>query len=205
MLIGIDFDNTIVCYDQLFYEAARAKRLIPAEVTVSKDEVRGYLRRHNREKDWMELQGIVYGPRSQDATPFPGVLDFLDSCKQRCIAVRIISHKTEYARYDKTRTNLREAALDWMVRHRFFQAAGLGLSRHSIIFGATRQAKIEHIRQSGCTHFIDDLEEVFLEDTFPGNVEKIIFASNHQPEAMPGAKVMTRWKEISEYFFDDIG
>ena len=205
MIIGIDFDNTIVCYDQLFHEAARKNGLIPAEVPVSKDEVRGYLRRDNREKEWTELQGIVYGPRIQEAFPFPGVLEFLDSCKQRCIAVRIISHKTEYARYDKTRTNLREAALDWMACHRFFQAAGLGLSPNSIIFGATRQAKIEHIRRSGCTHFIDDLEEVFLEDTFPGNVEKIFFASNHQPEAMPGVKVMKGWKEISEYFFGDIG
>ena len=205
MLIGIDFDNTIVCYDQLFHEAARENGLIPAEVPASKDKVRSYLRRHNSEKEWTELQGIVYGMRIQEASPFPGVLEFLDSCKKKRISIRIISHKTEYARYDETHTNLREAALNWMADHRFFQEAGLGLSSDFVVFGATRQAKVEHIHQSGCTHFIDDLEEVFLEDTFPANVEKILFASNHQPTDMPGVKMMTEWKEISEYFFGNIG
>ena len=204
MLIGVDFDNTIVCYDQVFYEVARKKGLIPAEVPISKDQVRGYLQKHDREKEWTELQGVVYGPRIQEASPFPGVLEFLDRCKQQCIVICIISHKTEYARYDETRTNLREAALEWMEGHRFFQAAGLALSPDSVVFGATRQEKIEHIRQSGCTHFIDDLEEVFLEETFPANVEKIFFAPNRQ-SAAAGVKVMAGWEEINDYFFSDTG
>lgn len=205
MLLGIDFDNTIICYDQVFYEVARKRGLIPEEVPAYKDQVRGYLRRQGREKEWTELQGLVYGPLIQNARPFAGVREFLNRCKQQDIAVRIISHKTEYARYDHTRTNLRAAALDWMAVHQFFQTAGLGISRDSVIFGATRQEKIEHIHRSGCTHFIDDLEEVFLEESFPASVEKIFFAPNRQPAAPPGVKVMTGWQEISRYFFGETG
>lgn len=205
MLLGVDFDNTIVCYDQVFYEVARERGLIPEEIPAYKDQVRGYLRRHGREKEWKKLQGVVYGPFIQKAPPFPGVMEFLTRCKQQGIAVRIISHKTEYARYDEAGINLRAVALDWMVAHEFFQAAGFGLSQDFVLFGATREEKIEHIRRSGCTHFVDDLKEVFLEEAFPSNVEKIFFTPNRQSAAPPGVKVMTRWEEISEYFFGDSG
>ena len=36
MRIGIDFDNTIVSYDELFYQIAQEKKLIPAELPVNK-------------------------------------------------------------------------------------------------------------------------------------------------------------------------
>ena len=40
MLIGIDFDNTIVCYDRVFHKAALEKGLIPADLPPSKGRVR---------------------------------------------------------------------------------------------------------------------------------------------------------------------
>lgn len=201
MLLGMDFDNTIVCYDQVFHQTALEKGLIPAELPVSKDQVRNHLRERGLEDAWTELQGIVYGPRIHSAPPFPGVLDFLARCKQQDIPIRIISHKTTFSKIGAMRTNLRTAALDWMVTQRFFEMEGLGLSREDVLFGATRQEKIEHIRQSGCTHFIDDLEEVFLEETFPVNVEKILFAPNRQSAELLGVTVFTTWQEINEHFF----
>ena len=201
MLLGVDFDNTIVCYDQVFHQTALEKGLIPAEVPVSKDQVRNHLRERGLEDAWTELQGIVYGPRIQSAPPFPGVLDFLARCRQQGIPLRIISHKTTFSKVGVTRTNLRTAALGWMAAKHFFETEGLGLSREDVLFGATRQEKIEHIRQSGCTHFIDDLEEVFLEETFPANVEKILFAPNCQSAALLGVTVFTTWQEINEHFF----
>lgn len=201
MLLGVDFDNTIVCCDQVFHQAARERGLIPAEVPVSKDQVRNYLRDRGLEDAWTELQGIVYGPRIQSAPPFPGVLDFLARCRQQGVPIRIISHKTTFSKVGVTRTNLRTAALGWMVTKRFFEMEGLGLSREDVLFGATRQEKIEHIRQSGCTHFIDDMEEVFLEETFPANVEKILFAPYRQSAALLGVTVLTTWQEINGHFF----
>jgi len=202
MRLGVDFDNTIVCYDQLFHQVAIEKGLIPEGILSSKEEVRSYLRQQGREQAWTELQGDVYGPRIEEASAFPGVLEFLNFCKQQGIVFCIISHKTEFARYDVTHTtNLRTAALNWMSAQRFFSADGLGLSHADVLFGATRQQKIEHIRQMGCTHFIDDLEEVFLEKTFPSHIEKILFAPNHQSKTLPGVTIISSWQKISEYIF----
>ena len=39
MIIGVDFDNTIVCYDKVFHVAAYEKGLIPADLPVSKGRV----------------------------------------------------------------------------------------------------------------------------------------------------------------------
>jgi hypothetical protein len=69
MLIGIDFDNTIVRYDRLFHHVALEKGLIPASVPASKGDVRDYLRSIGGEQDWIELQGIVYGVRMHEADP----------------------------------------------------------------------------------------------------------------------------------------
>src|SRR4029079_9696971 len=61
MLIGLDFDNTIVRYDRLFHRLARKRGLIPDGIPVSKQAVRDHLRANGREADWTELQGMAYG------------------------------------------------------------------------------------------------------------------------------------------------
>ena len=71
MLVGLDFDNTIVCYDRLFHRLARERGLIPDTVPQTKCAVRDYLRSIDRENDWTEMQGVGYGPRIADAEPFP--------------------------------------------------------------------------------------------------------------------------------------
>src|SRR5260221_9194382 len=96
MLVGLDFDNTIVCYDRLFHKLARERGLIPESVPANKGAVRDYLRSIDRENDWTEMQGIGYGPRIAEAEPFPGVHDFLNACKTPGVRVAIISHKTKH-------------------------------------------------------------------------------------------------------------
>ena len=75
-VIGLDFDNTIVCYDHVFYDVARERGLIPEETEKSKQGVRNYLRSNGQEEVWITLQGLVYGPEMCQAKAFPGVLSF---------------------------------------------------------------------------------------------------------------------------------
>src|SRR5690242_9557799 len=96
MHLGVDFDNTIVCYDELFHRVAREKDLIPAGVPVNKSDVRNYLRRVNNEDAWTELQGHVYGARMAEAMPYPGVIEFFQACRVAGVGVSIISHKTRH-------------------------------------------------------------------------------------------------------------
>ena len=81
MRIGIDFDNTIICYDTVFYTIALEKGLITKDISQNKDSVRDHLRASGKEDIWTELQGLVYGARIHEALPFPGVINFFSVCR----------------------------------------------------------------------------------------------------------------------------
>ena len=200
MVLGVDFDNTIVRYDDVFHRVAAERGLIPDDVPPRKNDVRDYLRWRNREQDWTELQGTVYGPRMAEAQPFPGVLDFFTRAAKSGVKIHVISHKTRSAvlgpAYD-----LQQTARDWLAAQGFFDPLRAGLSPECVHFGATRPEKIRLIRETGCTHFVDDLEETFLEETFPPGVVKILFGASRQPPGLSGVEVAADWTGVSNYVF----
>lgn len=205
-IIGVDFDNTIVSYDDLMHALAVQRGLIQPAVKKSKKDIRDTIRQlPNGEVKWQGLQAVLYGPRMREARLIDGVRTFFQLCRRHKVAVYTISHKTEYARSDESGINLRVAALTWMREKGFFEVDGFGLSQQDVYFESTRPEKIERIRQLRCTHFIDDLEETFLEESFPPNVEKILYAPHMQYSALSVVKVFTSWKEISDYFFSKKG
>ena len=93
--------------------------------------------------------------------------------------------------------------MTWMRNHGFFDSDGLGLSENDVYFESTRIEKIERIKKLGCTHFIDDLEELFLEESFPGHVGKILFAPYGMKLSLRGVIVASSWKDIHNYFFNE--
>jgi hypothetical protein len=201
-IVGVDFDNTLIVYDDLLRNLAAQRGLIAPPFAGGKKEIRDAVRLlPGGEIQWQKLQAAAYGTRIAEAAIAPGAADFIRLCRKHSAAVYIVSHKTEVAGYDETNTNLRDAALGWMEANGFFSRDGLGLDRESVFFGSTRQEKIDRIRGLRCTHFIDDLEETFLEDSFPAGVEKILYAP-YKPDRNPsGAKVAASWPEISEHLF----
>ena len=113
--IGIDFDNTIICYDKVFSAAAQQRGLIRDGWAAAKSEIRDYLRSQpGGEVAWQGLQGWVYGKGIRDAEIFSGVRDFLAACRLANASVYIVSHKTRHGHQDPDRTDLREAARGWM-------------------------------------------------------------------------------------------
>ena len=198
IVIGVDFDNTIVRYDDLFHRVAVERKLIPPTLPARKNDVRDFLRQQDRERDWTELQGYVYGPRMAEAQPFPGVLEFFSRAVRRRLPIYIISHKTRTAvlgpAYD-----LQQTAREWLAAQGFFDSKRIGLSPEHVYFGGTRPEKIRHIREAGCTLFIDDLEETFLEPEFPKQVVQILFGSHHAPPNLPAVKPMADWSQVSQY------
>jgi len=201
-IIGVDFDNTLVSYDDAMYNVALQHGLIHSGMRKNKKDIRDIIRRlPDGEKEWQRLQAIVYGPRIREARLIDGVRTFFELCKQHRVAVHIISQKTKYASSDKTGTNLWVAGMTWMRENGFFGSDGLGLSQQDVYFESTRHEKIGRIRHLGCTHFIDDLEETFLEGSFPTNVEKILYAPHRQHSSLLGVRAVTTWKEINDYFF----
>lgn len=206
-VIGVDFDNTLVTYDAVLYTLALERGLLPpGDACSGKKAIRDRIRLlPGGEIEWQRLQAVAYGPRIGDAVPSEGASAFLAACRRAGLPVYVVSHKTEFAAYDDTGTNLRKAALAWMAAHGLFDADGGGLSPEAVFFAATRYEKIEHVRHLGCTHFIDDLEETFHEPGFPAGAEKILYAPAEDASAMPGVKVVASWAEIREHFFPSTG
>lgn len=196
MLVGIDFDNTIVCYDDLLHRVAVEQGLIHRDLPAMKETVRDFLRQCGKENSWIELQGYIYGIGIQEATAFPGVQEFLARCVTHKIQVRIISHKTRRP-FRGPECDLHEAAHKWLESHGFYNSAKTGLSPDVVHFELTKQEKLDRIAKAGCTHFIDDLPEFFAEPAFPAGVERILFdPSNKRPHGVPFQRAAS-WADIS--------
>lgn len=203
MIIGVDFDNTLVCYDDVFLRLAREAGLEGLADDARQKEVREAARRSpGGDLAWQRLQGQAYGSRIQDAQPFPGALEFLRHCQTAGVPTWVISHKTRFAGIDPSHTDLRAAALAWLEHHGFF-AIDTGLDAGRLVFGATRQEKIAHIQGFGCTHFIDDLEETFREADFPAGVRRILFApgATEVTDSLPEVWVARSWSDIEARIF----
>jgi len=199
MHLGVDFDNTIVCYDALFHKVAYEQGLIPTDVPVNKSDVRNYLRRVDKEAAWTEMQGYVYGGRMSEAAPYPGVLEFFLACRAAGIPTSIVSHKTRHPFLGKP-YDLHAAAIAWLEQQGFFDAARIGLPRENVYFELTKPAKLERIGQCGCTHFIDDLPEFLGEPGFPVPVERILFDPNQLYAGEPRFRRIQDWAEARRMF-----
>jgi hypothetical protein len=174
MIIGVDFDNTIVCYDGIFHTVALERDLVPAELPTDKTSVRNYLRSTGREQAWTELQGYVYGPRLEAAAPYPGVIEFFKAALSLGIEVRIISHKTRRP-FAGEPHDLHSAAWKWLEASGILTAP-FELPKKCIFLEETFEHKFERIQTEGCTHFIDDLPEFLKDPRFPNATNPILFA-----------------------------
>ena len=199
-VIGVDFDNTIVCYDRLFYQSAVELDLISPEVTATKQQVRNHLCRAGRGNDWTELQGYVYGYRIREAELFPGVDDFFRCCVECGISTCIISHKTRHPvaghHYD-----LHESAMSWLDAVGFLDVGNVGLSPAQVFFEPTKERKLGRIADMRCDYFVDDLPELLLDPEFPGRVKRILFDPARHHSEFNGLEIADSWKSIKTVIF----
>lgn len=194
MRIGIDFDNTIICYDGIFHAAAVARDLIPAETGHDKTAVRDYLRRADQEDLWTELQGIVYGKDISRARPYPGVREFITQRLGAGDAVFIVSHKTRYP-YIGERHDLHAAARGWLVENGILGDADDQLDETSAFFELTKEDKLARIGALDCDLFIDDLPEFLGEAAFPAGTRRILFDPVRQYGAANGLEPVHSWHD----------
>lgn len=202
MIIGIDFDNTIVAYDTLFHRVAREQNFIPVNLPANKTAVRDHLRATGQENIWTEMQGTVYGARVAEAEIFSGVMEFLQVCRKRGIAVRIISHKTQFP-YLGERHDLHAAARAWLHDQGIIDPAFTGISDTDVFFELTKTDKLARIAACGCTHFVDDLPELLGDATFPTNVARFLFDPQHIHSVSPLIQSVESWSSLRAVLFND--
>ena len=167
MHLGVDLDNTVICYDEVFLFGALELKLIPIGWEGNRLQVRNYIR---QQKDgdiaWQRLQGKVYGKWLNRAKLFEGVYRFLWRCKYRNIVLDIVSHKTEYGHLDDEKISLRKAALHFLIQHEVFSKNGESLV-NEIDFFSRKDKKLEHISKKQFDWFIVDLPEIIDNDGLP--------------------------------------
>ncbi|WP_320173209.1 hypothetical protein [Maridesulfovibrio sp.] len=200
MIVGIDLDNTIICYDNSLHGIAVKRALIPTNTPAIKRLIRDAVRSSHGDIEWQKLQIAIYGTHMARAELMPGVWNFLEGLKERKIKFQIISHKTRYPNYGESRVDLRAAAMEFLSQHNFFSESGLGLTADDVFFLPTRTEKIATIHELQCFLFIDDLKELYLEPDFPQQTAKILFSSELKLN-IPGVTVLPDFAQISDFVF----
>ena len=195
-MIGVDFDNTIVRYDDVFGRVALDLGLVPPEAATSKTAVRDHLRATGAEDRWTELQGIIYGPRMSDAALFPGVAEFFAACRAAGTPVAIVSHRTRFP-YLGERHDLHAAARDFLARHGFHHESGIGRPADRVVFEETKEGKLSRVAALGCTSFIDDLPELLGDPRFPTGVRRILFDPGGLHEPPAGVVAVASWSDVA--------
>ena len=193
MVLGIDFDNTIIKYDELFHKIACEKGLISQELPKQKNAVRDYLRETGVEDEWTIIQGEVYGERIKEAVPFSGMLETLQKLNAQQIPINIVSHKTREP-YLGPKRDLHAAALSWLKLNGIIDAEGLSVKADQVFFEVTKEAKINRIVQIGCTHYLDDLPEIL--EMIPDGINKILFSPNGEEIINSSWTVIRSWKDL---------
>ena len=203
MLIGLDFDNTLASYDEVFLYLAKKKGIVGDDWYGNKLQLRDYLRAQlNGEFEWQKLQGKVYGKWMHKAKLFNGVKDFLIQCRNRKISVCIVSHKTKYGIHDEEKVSLREEALKWMNVQGFFSE--LGIDKDRVFFESTKEDKIKKIQELNCSHHIDDLIEILTHPEFPKSAKKIFFSEAQNNNDAKEIHTFNNWHDLSVEYLKNV-
>ncbi len=197
-ILGLDFDNTLVCYDQLFYQIALEKGLIEKTIPAKKVAIRDSLRSRDMEDEFTILQGEVYGLHIIRAEPAEGMLKALEEIHKRGIKMVLVSHKTKTP-YKGPKYDLHKAAKSWLSENNLLGASSIiNWTEKDLFFEETKVNKIKRINSCMCTHYVDDLQEILFE--LPSEVKKI----HYNPDSIKNKKIdsdfqiMRSWSQLNQ-------
>jgi hypothetical protein len=197
MRIGIDFDNTIACYDGVFHAAALERGLIPADLGRDKNSVRDHLNGSGRKDDFTKLQGYVYGARMDLVSPYPGFAEFVAAASQAGHQLFVVSHKTKHPILGPQH-DMHAAARGFLTDRDLMGSKAEQIDPANVFFELTKDDKVARARQLSCEVFIDDLPEILSLGGFPDGMRKILFDPENQFAAKAGGfDRRATWAEIA--------
>ena len=173
--IGLDFDNTIVCYDKAIRELAKKHFDLPARVK-TKTEIKTYISNLHGNLAWTKFQGELYGPGMHFAEPYAGSIETIFKLSLSGFRILILSHRSRYP-YAGYKYDLHEYAVKWLDQKLRYQG-NMVIKKDSIFFFETKLEKILAITEQGCDYFLDDLPEIINNENFPKNTTGFLFDPN---------------------------
>mgnify|MGYP006080271985 FL=1 len=199
MIIGIDFDNTIIKYDNVFGRVAIEKKILSDSELKSKNDVKKLLISSDRENDWTELQGIVYGSHIMAAESYENFSDVFVSLLNAGHELKIISHKTKYPFIGK-RINLRSAAMMWLKEKGIVGTGHNKLSETDVFFCSTITEKVAMQKKQRCDVFVDDLAKVLK--LINPQVNRVLFDPKSEIDACEQFNILRDWGDIEALLND---
>ena len=203
MIIGLDFDNTIVCYDQAILKLSQSIPGLPSSVSRTKLGLRDYLRSTGRESEWTAFQGTLYGPGMEHAKPFEGAVETMLQMSADGHRLVIISHRSRHP-YAGTPHDLHAAARSWTAQR--LQSLGLFSSTldhaSAVNFLETRERKIAKISELKCDVFVDDLPEVLNDEHFPSRTIPVLFDPAREHVARANTYSLNGWHHLPSIVAD---
>ena len=203
--IGLDFDNTIANYDQAFPEVARilGYETNNLNATLNKRDLKlKLLKQPDGDTAWQKVQGLVYGKFIDLASLYPGVYEFVLRALASGHEIFIVSHKTELGHFDESRTPLRQAATTWLINQKLVGDSDSKIKLQNIFYAETRDEKINKMVELQLDVFIDDLDEVLSDRSFPKRTRKILFGSG--ATTSQEILAMQSWLEVGDELFGEI-
>ena len=198
MIIGLDFDNTIVCYDEAIKQLAKEVPSLPPTTPKTKLGIRDFLREQDRETEWTEFQGKLYGPGMVDAQPFPAALEMIGAMQKAGHTTIIISHRSKHP-YLGPKYDLHESARQWIEKNLVIEGDAL-ISERDIHLNETKDAKVALVASLKCDVFIDDLVEILTHASFPPSTKKLWFSPGGTPDKndLPqNIRMIKHWNELT--------
>jgi len=202
MRIGIDFDNTIANYDNVFKKTSAKYKLINHLWVGNKKQLKKeIIKKTKNEEVWKKIQGKVYGKYMHLSKLNLDFDNFLLRSRLKGIDVFIVSHKTIYGHYDKEKILLRKVAMKWMHNQRFFNKHFYGLDSKNIFFEKSIQDKIKRINKLKLDYFVDDLNLILTHKLFSKKTKKILYGN--EKKLRPSSKyiVLNNWLGISNHIY----
>jgi hypothetical protein len=195
MIVGFDFDNTIISYEKLFKKIAFKKKLVPKNIKSNKNSIKAYLIKEKKEKEWTILQGEVYGRYIMDAKIYTGVKKIMESLSKNKIKFYIISHKTKFPYLGK-KINLHTAAKKWINKNILKNNNSINLTIKDIFFENSIKKKVSRINKLKCNIYVDDLSKIL--DLLPQRVIKILFMPHHKNQHKKKIIIMKKWVDFNK-------
>ena len=186
-IIGVDFDNTIINYLNVFKKILRQNKITFGK-NLNKAIFKKKIIKKFSENYYTQIQSILYGKNILFASKFANVKKNLTKLKKN-YTLYLISHKSKYPILGE-KINLRKKALEWLKKNNLYGYKKV-FNKKNIFFEEKFDDKIKKIKQLKCDYFIDDLSTIL--DGLPINIKKIKFGSKSDKY-----KYFYNWNKISK-------
>lgn len=193
MVIGFDFDNTIIDYSNSFKILAKKKKYNKINSNLDKNSLKDFLIKNKKQNEWTIIQGEVYGKYITRAELYKGFIKLFRYLLKKNIKIFIVSHKTKYPYLGK-KINLRKEAKKWIQKNIIYKNKIFNFSMKNVYFENSLEKKINRIVNLKCDIFIDDLPQIL--NLLPKNVDKFLFNPTAKKIFKKNYKTINSWKQF---------